>query len=416
MSVSSRNFLQVSTFLSKSIPEVPCNTGTMGRVFLQFGEAANNSLVHLWNYLSENGAELAVSDVYTRLFGSGIKPNTLIYSEKIGLKGILSQGPIEEWISEAEDAQVLINQKTGRWSDSNFGIDFYESSYRELPEFDQTRTFCTSFYDSKSKRTFLEDFEEDTRKIVETCDWLEGFNLVSESCGSIGASTLHSLEHLNDEYTKSSKIVVSFDERIKVESINSVNWENYDKFDGEDVGKALKLALTFDAIKEQGVTFIPVCPLSRCAWNPFELDLHEAREACRFFATISFDLFGQKSVPCQGKFGSLTTSIPNNRTFNFSTNQFIDASLNTWRKCPIVLDGQNYQFENVDLISYVDFDPKPISSKASKYLEAVLNRPRPLWQLLESADVSSELAAGDYFQELAETLHQIKDLSEYECV
>lgn len=392
----------------------------MGRVFLQFGEAANSSLVHLWNYLSF-AEEEADANVRERLFGSGTKPRTLIYSEKIGLKGIISQGPLEsrgvevgDLTSQKEDAQILINQKTGRWTDSNFGTAFSESSYRELHQFDPTRTFSASFYDSKSKGIFLEEFEEDARKMVETCDWIDGFNFVSESCGSIGASTLHALEYLNDEYTKSAKIALSFDERIKVESINSVNWENSDKFDGESVGKALKLALTFEAIREQGVTFIPIAPLSRCTWKPFEVNLCEARDACRFFSTISFDLFGQQTVPCHGKFGSLMTSIPNHQTFNLSSNKFIDASLNTWqRKSPIILDPENYQFEKVDLITYVDFDPKPISAQASRYLETVLNRPRPLWQLLESANVSSELAAGDYFQELTETLHQIKDLAEF---
>ena len=106
------------------------------------------------------------------------------------------------------------------------------------------------------------------------------------------------------------------------------------------------------------------------------------------------------------------TSIPNSQTFNFSTNQFINSSLNLWRKAPIVLDSENYQFEKIDIVSYVDFDPKPPASQASKYLDTVLSRPRPVWHLLESANVASELAAGDYFNELSETLHQIKDLDE----
>ena len=387
----------------------------MGRIFLQFGEAANSSLVHLWNYLSfgyDGESDLSVRE---KLFGTGTKPSTLIYSEKIGLKGIISQGSIEEFRGQRmdkDDAELLVNQKTGRWTDMNYGTEFPESSYRELRQFDPTCTFLTSFYDSKSKSSFIEDFEEDTRKLAENCDWMEGFNFVSESCGSIGASTLHAMEHLNDEYTKSSKIVMSFDERIRVESIESVHWENCEKYDGEAAGGALKLALTYETIKDHNVTFIPIYSLSRCTWNPLGMNLSDAREASRFFSTLSFDLFGQQSVPCQGNFGSLMTSIPHHETFNFSTNQFIDASLNTWRKCPIVLDSENYQFEKVDLISYVDFDPKPTASKASKYLETVLNRPRPVWQLLESANVASELAAGDYFQELAEILHQIKDLAE----
>ena len=388
----------------------------MGRIFLQFGEAANSSLVHLWNYLSFGEESEADSRVRTKLFGTGTKPNALIYSERIGLKGIISQGPIEgaseQKAENDNDTELLINQKTGRWADMNYGTEFSESSYRELHQFDPTRTFLSSFYDSKSKSSFIEDFEEDTRKLAEACDWMEGFNFVSESCGSIGASTLHALEHLNDEYTKSSKIVLSFDERIKVDSINSIYWENCDKFDGEDAGKALKLALTYEAIKEQNVSFIPVAPLSQCIWNPLEMNLSDARQAGRFFSTVCFDLFGQQSVPCQGNFGSLMTSIPNSQTFNFSTNQFINSSLSLWRKAPIVLDSENYQFEKIDIVSYVDFDPKPPASRASKYLETVLSRPRPVWQLLESANVASELAAGDYFNELSETLHQIKDLAE----
>ena len=424
MSVSSRNFLQVSTFSSKDssielLWHSPANKLSlqMERVFLQFGEVANSSLVHLWNYSSyESGFESLDLSVRTKLFGPGMKPKTLIYSERIGLKGIISQGPIEgpaDETSGQEDRETLINQKTGRWTDTNYGTEFSESSYRELNQFDPTRAFLASFYDSKSKASFLDDFEEDTRKLAETCDWLEGFNLASEACGSIGASTLHALEFLNDEYTKQAKAVLSVNERIKVESIDRVHWENCDEFDGKQVGKALKLALTYEAIKEHNVTFIPVSPLSQCTWNPFGLNLKEAREACRFFSAIYFDLFGGQSVPCQGKFGSLMTSIPNHQTFNFSSNRFIQASLSKWRKSPIVLDSNNYRFDTIDLITYVDFDAKPVASEASKYLETVLNQPRPVWQLLESANVASELAAGDYFQELTETLHQIKDSANF---
>lgn len=379
----------------------------MERIFLQFGEVANNSCVHLWNFLN-------LDTENKKLFGSGTNSKTLIYSERIGLKGIISQGSLENGIEASPDEEILlINQRTGRWTDMNYGSDFSESSYRELQQFDPSRTFISSFYDSKSKASFLEDFEEDVRKLAETCDWMERFDLVSESCGSIGASTLHSLEYLNDEFMKCSKTVISFDERIKVDSVDSVLWENSDKFDGEDVGKAIKLALTFEAIKDQKVSFIPISPLSRCTWRPFELNLSEAREACRFFSSIYFDIFGQQNVPTQGKFGSLIVSIPNNKNFNLSTGQFIESSINLWRKTPIVLNQDNYQFENIDLISYVDFDPKATSIKASEYLETVLNRPRPVWQLMEASGVASELAAGDYYQELKEILHQIKDLSEF---
>lgn len=361
-------------------------------LFLQFGEAANNSLIHLWNYHGFNETE----SVYNEK-----KKKILIYSEKIGMKGI---------IKSEEETEQVINQKIGRWTDLNYATEFPESSYKELSQFDPTRNFLSSFYDSKSKSSFIEDFEEDSRKLAETCDWLDGFNIVTESCGSIGASTLHALEFLNDEYSKSSKIVLSFSERVKVSSVDSVHWENCDKLDGEDVGKALKLALTFNSILEQHVTFIPITPLSQCPWKPHNFNLTDARDGCRFFSAIEFDLFNNQSVPCKGSFASLSTSIPN-ETFNFTTNQQIDSHLSKFRKIPIVLDSSNYQFENIDLVSYADFDPKPFASSAFKSLETI-NRPRLVWQQLESAGVADELAAGDYYQEILETLHQIKDLAE----
>lgn len=366
----------------------------MERIFLQFGEAANSSLIHLWNYFGELGDENGTKQP---------KVKTLIYSEKTGMKGIIQS-------ETSEEAEQVINQKIGRWTDLNYYNEFPESSYKELNQFDASKTFISSFYDSKSKSTFIENFEEDTRKLAESCDWLEGFNFVSESCGSIGASTLQALEFLNDEYTKTSNIVLSFSERIKVDAVDSVNWENCDKFDGAEVGKALKLALTFDSISDQHVTFIPVSALSLCTWKPFNFDLTDARESSRFFSSIEFDLFYQQSVPGKGKFASLATAITN-ETFNFSTNQHIDSSLSKFRKVPIVMDSTNYQFETVDLVSYVDFDPNPFASLAMKSVEVIENRPRLIWQQLESAGVGDELAAGDYYQEILEKLHQIKDQS-----
>ena len=363
----------------------------MNKIFLQFGEAANSSLIHLWNYYGLNK-------------DSGDN-KMLIYSEKIGMKGIVQS-------EDSEETEQLRIQKTGRWTDSNYATEFPESSYKELIEFDQTRNFLSSFYDSKSKSTFLEEFEEDTRKLAESCDWLEGFNFVTESCGSIGASTLHALEFLNDEYTKSSKVVLSFTERIKVNSVDSVTWENCEKFDGEEVGKALKLALTFNSISDQHVTFVPVNSLSLCAWKPFGFDLTDPRESSRFFSSIEFDFFGQQSLPCKGKFASLITSIPN-ETFNFTTNQQIEASLSKFRQVPLVMNASNYEFDKVELVSYADFNPKPFASSAAKSLE-VINRPRLVWQQLEAAGVGDELAAGDYYQQVLETLHQIKDLVDFD--
>lgn len=365
-------------------------------IFLQFGEAANASLIHLWNYLGFDEGCNVKNELLNR--------KMLIYSQKIGMKGIIQS-------EHSEESEHVINQKTGRWTDLNYATEFPESSYKELNQFDPTRNFLSSFYDSKSKSTFTEDFEEDSRKLAESCDWLDGFNFVSESCGSIGASTLHALEHLNDEYSKSSKVVLSFSERVKVSSVNSVNWENCDKFDGENVGKALKLALTFNSISDQHVTFVPITSLSLCPWRPLDLNLGDAREACRFFSSIEFDLFGNQSVLCKGSFASLFASTPNESTFNFTANQKIQSSLSKFRQAPIVLDSSNYQFENIDLVSYVDFNPKPFASSAVKFLEDI-NRPRLVWQQLESADVGGELAAGDYYQEILETLHQIKDLAE----
>lgn len=363
-------------------------------IFLQFGEAANNSLIHLWNYYGFNDEKIE-SEPYNK--------KVLIYSERIGMKGIIET-------EHSKETEQVINQKTGRWTDLNYASEFPESSYKEINQFDPTRNFLSSFYDSKGKSVFIQDFEEDTRKLAETCDWLDGFNFVSESCASIGASTLHALEHLNDEYTKSSKVVLAFSERVNVTSVDSVSWENCDKFDGEEVGKALKLALTFNSISDQHVTFIPVAPLSLCTWNPFDLNLTDAREGCRFFSAIEYDLFLNQSVPCNRNFASLIASIPN-ETFNFTSNQQSDSSLSKFRQIPIIRDSSNYQFEKIDLVSYVDFNPKPFASSAVKSLE-VINRPRLVWQHLESANVGDELAAGDYYQEILETLHQIKDLAE----
>lgn len=362
-------------------------------IFLQFGEAANNSLIHFWNYI--NGSDNENSN------------KMLIYSEKVGMKGIIES----EHSKETED---VINQKTGRWTDLNYSTDFPESSYKELNQFDPTRNFISTFYDSKIKSTFIEEFEEDSRKLVETCDWLDGFNFVTESCGSIGASTLHALEHLNDEYTKSSKVILSFSERIKVDSVDSVYWENCDKFDGEETGKALKFALTFNSISDQHVSFIPVTPLSNCPWKPFDFNLTDAREGCRYFSSIEFDLFNNQNIPGKGSFASLFSSIPN-ETYNLTSNQLLDSSLSKFRQVPIVRDSSNYQFENTDLVSYVDFDPIPFASSAVKSLDAI-KRPRLVWQQLESAGVGDELAAGDYYQEIIETLHQIKDLAEVEDI
>lgn len=391
----------------------------MERISLQFGEVANNSLVHLWNYFAFEGVEN--EEIKKKLFGLSVKPKTLIYSDKIGLKGIIKEGSVldEATFSAADSASSVINQKTGRWTDYNFGTEFSESSYRELDQFDPAKNFLSSFYDSKAKSTFLEDFEDDVRKLAESCDWLDGFNFVTEGCGSIGASTLHSLEHLNDEYTKASKIVLSFSERIKISSIESINWENCDKFDGEDVGKALKFALNFNSINDQNVTFIPVGNLSESLFasnQTFGLNLQIPREASRLFSSIIYDLFGQQSVPGRGNFASLIASTPNNNkedSINFTTCQKSPGlNLSTWRKSPIVLDDLNYKFDQIDLVAFADFNAKSFASTAAEKFLEITNGPRRIWQLLESTGVAHELAAGDYYEELRETLYQIKDLSD----
>ena len=94
----------------------------MGRIFLQFGEAANSSLVHLWNYLSFGEESDADSSVRTKLFGTGTKPNALIYSERIGLKGIISQGPIEGARNKRPRTTMIQNfDKSENWQ-----MDRYE--------------------------------------------------------------------------------------------------------------------------------------------------------------------------------------------------------------------------------------------------------------------------------------------------
>ena len=391
----------------------------MEKIFLQFGEAANCSLVHLWNYFSLQKEQYDgdKAEIKRKFYGNGNNPKTLIYSEKLGLKGIISQGAIsDKFTSENCKSEEIINQKTGRWTDFNYGTEFPESSYRETNQFDPTRTFLSSFYDSKGKSSFLEDFENDTRKIAESCDWLECFNFVSEGCGAIGASTLHALEHLNDEYTKTGKIVLSFSERIKISSVSSIEWENCDKFDGEEVGNAIKLALNFNSISDQNVTFIPIESLKSSAFNYFgDMKLWEPKDAGRIFSALCFDIFGQQAVPCKGKFASLMVSTDTEKdlfnlsAYSNSNNCGLKANLTKLRKVPIVFDESNYKFDWIDLITFADFSPKLFAVPQAEKALKVTTRPRPIWQLLESAGVSDELAAGDYFQELRETLYQIVD-------
>ena len=410
----------------------------MEKIFLQFGEAANSSLVHLWNYLAtsdahahESGSDVdeinraVTHEKYEKLHGFGCRPRTLIYSERISLKSLIA---LETLSSKShhpipESGKAVINQKTGRWTDFNYATDFSEASYHECPQFDPTRTFLAAFYDSNCKATFTEEFEEKTRRIAESCDWMEGFNFVTEGAGSIASCTLHALEFLNDEYVKAPKIVVSFSERIKVSGTESVNWENCDKFDGDEVGAAIKMALTYTAISDQNVTFIPLAPFSKCppaSLKPFEkIYLSHPPDCTRFLSGIFYDLFGQQSVPGRSQFASLMGSCPS-ASWNFTNANFsvienkINLSSNTtksWRKVPLVLDTTfDYEFSQIDLVTRVDFNSKPFALAAAESLAAI-NRPRLLWQQLEAVGVSGELAAGDYYQEICETLHQIKDLA-----
>lgn len=402
----------------------------MEKIFLQFGEAANSSLVHLWNYLAtsdacvrENdteGDELNRTATYEKLHGFGYKPRTLIYSERISLKSVIALDTLSSKSHHPipESGKAVINQKTGRWTDFNYATEFSEASYHECPQFDPTRTFLASFYDSKSKASFTEEFEDNTRRLAESCDWLEGFNFVTEGVGSIASCTLHALEFLNDEYVKAPKIVASFSERIKVLGTESINWENCDKFDGDEVGAAIKMALTYTAISDQNVTFIPLAPFSKCPpspLKPFEkIYLSHPPDCTRFFSGVFYDLFGQQSVPGRSQFASLMGSCPS-ASWNFTNANFSaiekNSSTNTWRKVPLVLDTIfDYEFSQVDLVTHVDFNSKPFASAAAGSLAAI-NRPRLVWQQLEAVGVSDELAAGDYYQEICETLHQIKDLA-----
>jgi hypothetical protein len=411
----------------------PCFKKSM--TFLQFGEAANGSMVHLWNYLSlthssGNSKEFS-SDYYNTndtagdsaseteskvFFTSEQRPNALIYSEKRSLKGILTQDSLQEPITE-QDASKLANQKTGHWTDLNYVTKFPEASYRECSEFDASRGFLAAFYDSKTKASFLDQFEEDVRKRAEASDWMEKFNLITQNVGSIGAATLHSLEYLNDEFAKTAKMVISFSERIKIESTANISWENCDRFDGSIIGSALKTALTHNAIVEEHVSFVPLAEFSKSDLEPFNgVALKDPREAFRFFSSLHFALFADRQIiPTNGGFGSLLASTPN-FTFNL-TNEMnsSQSALMKLKRTPLATynEREEYEFESVDMSAQVNFDQSVLSSKASNWLNTI-NRPRALWQELEAAGVSNELAGGDYYNEFIETLHQIKDLALYE--
>lgn len=364
-------------------------------IFLQFGEAANSSLINLWNIRAQR---------------EGIKevPKTLIYSERVGLKGIISQGQIQEDMAVLDDPEskdALINQRTGRWTDFNYGYDFPESSYRELSEFDASVPFLSAFYDSKSTVLFKDVFEEDVRRLAEKCDRIEGFNFVSESCCSIGASNLHALEHLNDEYNKAPKIVFTFAERIKIDSVDSAVWDNRFDFDGGKVGEALKLALTFSSIEDQHVSFVPLAEFSRSSMKMFDKEFNQARSACNhIFSSLFFDLFNNQNMPAKGRFASLFTQTTHH-LYNLTFDHFSDAKSSNLRRIPSAFDPESSH----ELMAYLKFDHQPFCKRAEAAI-SFIQQPRSVSRALESANVVDELAAGDYHQELLETLHRLKDL------
>lgn len=338
-------------------------------------------------------------------------PRCLIYSEKMGLKSVIATGTLSEnHISVPENASSVINQLIGRWTDFNYFTEFNDSSYRECPQFDRNSNFLKTFYDSKNKSSFLDTFEEDTRKLAESCDWVNDFNIATDGIGSIGACTLHALEYLNDEFTKNNKLVVSFEERFNVSGSNCIEWENLEVQDGSSVGAAMKLALLQTSIFDQKVTWIPLASFSKTdiSLSPLNFTLKNPQQSTRFFSGVFYDLFSQQAVPGRGSLAALKVLSPDS-SWDLTTGIKNDPiPLSKWRNVPFLTDMASYEFSNFKMTSFVDFNSKHFSDLAQIGIQAI-SQPRSVTHELFACGISDELANTDFHPELLEKLHQVKD-------
>ncbi|XP_053666113.1 protein misato [Anopheles marshallii] len=103
---------------------------------------------------------------------------------------------------------------------------------------------------------FQDDFTDRVRQYIEECDGCQGFQMLFDCCDGFSGLAIKLLEHLQDEYSKSSLIFPVFSPKAPM-------FKNADEAMSDSI-RVINTALAFAQLSEQCSLFVPLSTMSRC--------------------------------------------------------------------------------------------------------------------------------------------------------
>ncbi|XP_053671958.1 protein misato [Anopheles nili] len=109
---------------------------------------------------------------------------------------------------------------------------------------------------------FQDDLTDRVRQYIEECDGCQGFQMLFDCCDGFSGIALKLLEHLQDEYGKSSLLFPVFPPKAPI-------FKNADEAMSDSI-RVVNTALTFAQLSEYSSLFVPLATMTRCWRNVAE--------------------------------------------------------------------------------------------------------------------------------------------------